>query len=114
MFVFWLGALGGSLSFAGFKPIDDLSFPEGATHVSLRFLSCDVAFADDLVVVESSATQNLLLDGTNTPFSLNVAMNASIGTRFFILFVEFFQQVNGVQYSLRNGAFNVLNVLSVV
>ena len=33
------------------------------------------------------------------------------GTKFYLILVEFFQEVNGVQYSLKNGSYNVLNIV---
>ncbi|MCW3091402.1 MAG: hypothetical protein JWP81_2471 [Ferruginibacter sp.] len=32
---------------------------------------------------------------------------------FLFLGIQFFQQVNGAQYALRNGAFNALNIVLV-
>ena len=36
------------------------------------------------------------------------------GTQLYLLLIEFFQEVNGIQYPLRNGAFNVLNLIDIV
>ena len=35
------------------------------------------------------------------------------GNDIFVLLVEFFQEINGVQYPLKNGAYNVLNIVEV-
>jgi hypothetical protein len=32
---------------------------------------------------------------------------------FLLLCIQFFQEVNGVQYPLKNGAFNALNIVKV-
>jgi len=36
------------------------------------------------------------------------------GLSFFLFFVSFYQEMNGRQYSLRNGMFNVLHIVDVV
>ena len=36
------------------------------------------------------------------------------GNLFFFLLIEFYQEVNGVQYALNNGNFNALCLLEVV
>ncbi|WP_321539131.1 hypothetical protein [Flavobacterium piscinae] len=38
---------------------------------------------------------------------------AGSGIQFYFLLIEFFQEVNAVQYPLNNGAFNVLNIVAV-
>ncbi len=56
----------------------------------------------------------LLLDNSISTIVLTPeAVPTGTGTRFQLLLIEFFQEVNGVQYSLRNGMFNVLNVVEV-
>ena len=42
-----------------------------------------------------------------------VAVPTGAGTNLFLLEVEFFQMVNGLQYSLKNGAFNALSIVEV-
>ena len=41
-------------------------------------------------------------------------MPVSTGVTLFLLMISFYQEVNGVQYSLKNEDYNVLNVLAVV
>ncbi len=41
------------------------------------------------------------------------AVPTGTGTKFFLLKMEFFQQVNALQYPLKNGAFNSLKVIEV-
>jgi hypothetical protein len=36
------------------------------------------------------------------------------GVQLFLLMISFYQEVNGVQYSLRNEEYNVLNIVDVV
>jgi hypothetical protein len=44
--------------------------------------------------------------------SLTNALTAnSTHSLFLVLGIQFYQEVNGVQYSLRNGAFNALSIV---
>lgn len=42
------------------------------------------------------------------------AIPLGTGTNIFLLKVEFLQQVNGIQYSLMNGAYNALSIVEIV
>ena len=55
-----------------------------------------------------------LIQGNIAPVLTPTATPTGNGTHFHVLLIEFFQEVNGVQYMLNNGAFNVLNILEVV
>ena len=35
------------------------------------------------------------------------------GTKIFLMKIEFFQEVNGVQYSMKNGSYNALKIVAV-
>ena len=41
-------------------------------------------------------------------------MPVGSGFEFVVLLIEFFQEVNGQQYALNNGAYNVLNIVEVM
>jgi hypothetical protein len=41
------------------------------------------------------------------------ASPAGAGTDLYLLQIEFFQEVNGVQYTLKNGAYNSLSIVEV-
>ena len=104
----------GKIDFAAFTPINDIFYPSGATHIAFKSAFANVDFVNDTSAVEYSPVQNILIDGTNTPFSLTPAAAPSIGgTKMYFISIEFYQEVNGVQYSLKNGAYNVLNIVEV-
>lgn len=42
------------------------------------------------------------------------AFPSGLGIQFFLLLVTFSQEINGVQYPLKNESFNVLQILDVV
>jgi hypothetical protein len=58
--------------------------------------------------------QNIALNSATSDVTLTpLTVPAGAGTRFYLLKIEFYQLVNGVQYTLNNGAFNALTILEV-
>ena len=83
-------------------------------HVSLSsaFLKVDFDTTDNSI--EYSPTVNIPIDSTSATQTLTPAgAPTGTGNDIFVLLVEFFQEVNGVQYPLKNGAYNVLNIVEV-
>ena len=39
---------------------------------------------------------------------------AGSGSTFFLLLISFYQEINGVQYSLKNEDYNVLTILDII
>lgn len=107
-------AASGEIAFASCVPTNDVSAPSGATHLSVRSAFAIVDFATGISAIEYSPVTNLPIDATNTPVTLTpTAVPAGAGTKFYLLLIEFFQEINGVQYSLKNGAYNALNIVDV-
>ncbi len=104
----------GILSIPDLNPLEQLGIPEGATHVSFSCAFVAVDFETGLYDSCYSPAVILELDNTISTIILTPeGVLTGTGTRMYLLLIEFFQEVNGVQYSLRNGAFNVLNVVEV-
>lgn len=104
----------GVITISGLVPINDIAAPTGATHVTLRGAWAKVDFTAGTSSVEYTNTQNLPVDGTSASVTLTpAAVPAGSGTSMFLLAVEFFQEVNGVQYTLKNGAYNALSIVEV-
>lgn len=104
----------GVIDLTGFVPINDLNVPSGATHVTLRGAWAKVDFSGAVSSVEETNSQNLPIDGTVTTVILTpTAVPTGAGTDLYLLMLEFFQEVNGVQYTLKNGAFNVLSIVEI-
>lgn len=102
----------GEIAIPAFVPLNDIAYPGGATHVNMKAAYANVDFTNEISAIEYSPVTNLPIDGTNTPVSLVPAgVPAGAGTKFYLLLLEFFQEVNGVQYPLKNGAYNVLNIV---
>ena len=104
--------LTGVINIPAFVPINDISYPSGATHISMKGAFANVDFTNEISAIEYSPVTNLPIDGTNTPVTLTPAgVPAGTGTKFYLMLIEFFQEVNGIQYSLKNGSYNVLNIV---
>lgn len=104
----------GGLSIPDFSPQEQLGFPEGASHVSFCTGFVNLDFETGIFESRYSPVEVLPLDNTISTLILTPeAVPSGTGTLLYLLLIEFFQEVNGVQYSLRNGAFNVLNVVEV-
>lgn len=105
----------GVVTIAGLVPINDVVFPTGATHISLTGCYANIHFATGISDVKLTNVVNLPIDSTSTAVTLTpTAVPAGTGAKVFLLRIEFFQSINGVQYSLKNGAYNALRVVEVV
>ena len=90
------------------------AYPSGSTHVSMKGAWGKIDFATGIFDVQFSNTVNLPIDGALTNAILTPATPpVGGGTDVYLLLVEFFQMVNAVQYSLKNGAFNALSIVEV-
>jgi hypothetical protein len=104
----------GVITINGLEPVNDIAFPAGATHLTLKGSWGKIDFATGAYDVQMSNAVNLPIDGTLTNVVLTpAAAPAGVGTDLFMLQIEFFQEVNAVQYSLKNGAYNALSIVDV-
>lgn len=104
----------GAIALERFVPALNVAFPSGATHMSLTSAYAVVDFDAGTSAIEYSPVTNLPIDMTSTDVTLTPAgVPAGTGTKFYLLMIEFFQEVNGVQYTLKNGAYNVLTIVDV-
>lgn len=104
----------GEINIPNLTPTNDIAYPNGATHVGLSsaFLKLDFDTTDN--AIEYSPIINLAIDTTSATQTLTPAgVPTGTGNNIFVLLVEFFQDINGVQYPLKSGAFNVLNIVEV-
>jgi hypothetical protein len=96
----------------GLIPVNDITFPQGATHISLTECFGNLNFGASIADVKLTNVVNLPIDGTSTAVTLiPTAVPTVTGVKVFLLKVEFFQSVNGTQYSLKNGAYNSLRLI---
>lgn len=110
-----LDTITGEIVIDNFVPQQRLDIPEGATHVSLTSGFLNLDFTSGSKDLQLSNVVNLPINGTATTVTLTpAAPPVGTGQAFYLLKVAFYQQINGVQYALNNGAFNALQVLDVL
>ncbi len=104
----------GEITLTDLNPMNDIAYPSGATHVSLTSAYAKVDFDTGENSIEISPAVNLPIDNTTATQSLiPPAVPSGTGFDFMLILIEFYQEVNGSQYSLNNGAYNVLSVVEV-
>jgi len=105
----------GSIVIADFVAQSQLAWPEGATHVSLHSGYVNLDFETGIFDSSYSPVSNLPINGGASTLSLiPLEVPLGVGTQLYLLLIEFFQEVNGIQYPLNNGMYNVLNMVEVV
>ena len=111
---FALDTATGVISINNIIPLNDIDFPSGATHFTVKGAFAKVDFANGVSAVEYTNVINLPIDATSTNVVLTpAAVPAGAATSIYLLQIEFFQEVNGVQYTLKNGAYNALTIIEV-
>lgn len=105
----------GIISIIGLTPTTDIAYPSGATHVSFTSAMTNIDFTTGISDTKLSPVTNLVIDANTSDVSLvPTEVPVGSGLNLFLLKVEFFQEVNGIQYPLKNGAYNALAIVAVV
>ncbi len=111
---FTVDAAAGSISIPDLTPMNDIAFPSGATHVTISGAFSAIDFVSGISEVVLTNVANLALDGTLSTISLSVpGIPTGSGTHLCLMKMEFFQLVNSIQYSIRNGGYNALAIVNV-
>lgn len=112
---FALDAATGTITFTDLIPVEHIRVPQGATHFSMQNAVLLIDFDTDVSQLEVSTVVNLPIGVTPVSFALApAAFPTGTGTTFYLLQISFYQEVNGVQYSLKNEEYNVLNIVEVL
>jgi hypothetical protein len=92
------------INIPSFIPVNMIAAPSGATHYKLVSAGAEVDFEQ----------KNFTVAMSNQVLTLTHQVTAN-STRplFLVLGIEFYQEVNGNLYSLKNGAFNALSIIAV-
>lgn len=103
----------GTLSISQFFPRNHLIYPEGATHVNFTSAYLGVYWdTGDYEIFYSNevsiALNNSATDIELIPSDLPTLADAPL---FYVLLIEFAQEVNGELYTFSNGQYNVLQVV---
>lgn len=104
-----------AVSIPAFVPLNMIAAPGGSTHFKIVSAGTEVDFENETFVVATSETTVLPWDTTTTALiNLSNAVTAnSTHPLFLALGIEFYQEVNGQMYPLKNGAFNALCLVEV-
>lgn len=104
-----------AINVPAFIPENDIIIPEGATHFKMVSGGAELDFENETHVSSFSESAFIPYDETTVPaitLSNTVTAN-STHPLILIMGLQFYQLVNGVQYPLKNGAFNALTVIKV-
>ncbi|PKR80733.1 hypothetical protein CW751_08150 [Brumimicrobium salinarum] len=105
----------GEIEIEDLVPVNHIAAPANATHVSFTAAWGNVNFADGTYELALSNPSNIEIDSTQSTVAVTpTAPPSGSGTDVYILLVEFFQEINGTQYSLNDGGYNALNIVDVV
>ncbi|MCG2611840.1 hypothetical protein LZZ90_10020 [Flavobacterium sp. SM15] len=100
---------------APFIPTNMVVAPSGTTHFKIISGGAEVDFENETYVVATSETAILPWNAiATTAISQTNTITANATKPLFLaLGIEFYQEVNGQMYSLKNGAFNPLSIVKV-
>lgn len=103
------------ISLPGFQPDLLLVAPPAATHYVFTACGAEIDFAGGAHTAVLKDSGALPFDSVPTaPLQLTLALPAaSVHPLFLLLGIQFFQQVNGVNYALKGGTFNALGIVRV-
>jgi hypothetical protein len=100
----------------GFSPAGSVANPEGATHLRLVSAGASIDFETGVFEAITSRSADIAIE--DAPVAdielLNQLQENSTSPLFLAFGVEFYQQVNGVNYVLKNGRYNALRLVQVL
>ena len=107
------GAL--TVTIPSFIPLNMIAAPSGATHFKINIAGAEIDFENETYVVDVKETAQLAWDNVATSdIELASAVTAnSTHPLFLALGIEFYQEVNGVKYPMKNGAYNSVALVKV-
>jgi len=102
-------------SIPSFVPLNMIAAPGGTTHFKVVTAGAEIDFENETFVMDSNASAILPWDATATAVLTltNTVTANSTKPLFLALGIEFYQEVNGQMYPLKNGAYNALALVKV-
>ena len=102
-------------SIPAFVPLNMLAAPGGSTHFKIVSAGAEIDFENETFVMDAQATAVLPWDTTATAVInlVNTVTANSTHPLFLALGIEFYQEVNGQMYPLKNGSYNPLALVKV-
>lgn len=98
-----------------FIPANMIAAPGGTTHFKIITAGASIDFETETYVTTNSETSILAWDMSPTPAinHVNVVTSGSTKPLFLVVGLEFYQEVNGQMYPLKNGSYNPLSLVQV-
>ena len=105
----------GVIAIEPYIPTDSVAAPSGSTHYKLVSAAMDINFESETYASEKNETPVSPWDSVLTSaLQLNTNLSAaSINPLFLVFGINFYQEVNGTFYELKNGAYNALQIIKV-
>lgn len=104
-----------TVNFPSFVPIDTLDAPAGTTHFKVIAAGAEIDFG--AVTHNAQEQESAMLPWTSANSGLiNLSVNLTANSRlplFLSLGVQFYQQVNGIFYALKDGSANAVSMIKV-
>lgn len=103
------------IGFPSFIPANMVASPLSASHFKITAAGAEIDFENEAFIVGTASSGEILANSTaGTASNLRIDIpGISDKPLFLAIGIEFFQQVNGALYSLRNGAYNSLSLVKV-
>ena len=104
-----------AVNIPSFSPVNMIAAAGGTTHFKIVSSGVEIDFEQASYNADVKTTATLPWDSNGTAV-INLANNvpaASTKPLFLVLGIEFYQEVNGSMYSLKNGAYNALALIEV-
>ena len=104
-----------TLDLAAFSPTVRIAAPAGTTHFKVVMGASELDFVNETSTFENDETAILPYTAANTAaiaLSATITANSALPV-VQVLGIEFYQEVNGQMYALKNGAYNALSVVTI-
>lgn len=104
-----------TLDIAAFSPTLRIAAPGGTTHFKVVMGATELDFGNETSTFENDETAILPYTVANTAaIALSASLTANTTAPVLqVLGIEFYQEVNGQMYALKNGVYNALSVVIV-
>jgi hypothetical protein len=104
-----------TLNIAAFSPAIRVAAPTGTTHFKVVMGAAELDFVNETSTFENDETAILPYSAADTaPIALTASITANSTLQVVqVVGVEFYQEVNGQMYALKNGAYNALAVVTI-
>ncbi|WP_111709087.1 hypothetical protein [Lutibacter citreus] len=104
-----------TLDIAAFAPMVRVAAPAGTTHFKVVAGVSDLDFANESSSFQNDETAILPYDNANTATAALTMSAPANSTQpvIIVLGIEFYQEVNGQMYTLKNGAYNALSIVEI-